>query len=107
MWWINKEFRSMCTQIDFRASQKQIALDDWADRQVLDPKIWDTVLINTAAGEFRVAACYDELLTSMYGDYRKLPPLTERVNEFMRSYNRIMYFENNWPCKGDGRAESK
>lgn len=89
---IDDAFYSLCSQYDVRTAKNQLALDEWLDRQVLDPKIWDTVLLDTDVGTFRVASCYDELLTSMYGDYRKLAPLKDRVQEVLRSYQKIEFY---------------
>ena len=45
-------------------------------------------------GVFRVPENYDEILTSTYGDYKKIFPLKDRIDEMMYHYKGLKSFEN-------------
>lgn len=93
---ISDEFHELCSRYDCYHSKNLMSIDEWLDRQILPNKIWQTELIETTNGSFRIASCYDELLTTMYGDYHKIPPLSARIDEFTHAYQRLRYFEENW-----------
>ena len=57
---------------------------DWYD---FSPSFFmDTRLIKTENGEFRIPVEYEKMLKIIYGDYKKIPPLEERLKELMRHY---------------------
>ena len=57
---------------------------DWYD---FSPSFFlNTRLIKTENGEFRIPVEYEKMLKIIYGDYKKIPPLEERLKELMRHY---------------------
>jgi hypothetical protein len=97
---IDEKFCRMCSQYDPYQSPNLLSTDEWLDRQVLDAGILDTVLLETEDGPYRVAACYRELLQKMYGNYGEYLPVSQRIQEVVKSYNRLSYFSG---LKQNGR----
>lgn len=57
----------------------------WHDPYYYD-YIWDSQLIKTNEGTFRISKSYEYLLQHIYGDYRKIPELQRRINEVLVHY---------------------
>ena len=86
---IDAEFDGLCRKYDFHRSHNQLVTDFYSDRQLFHSDMWNTEFIKTCGGEFRIASSADEILRDLYGEYRSLPPLEERIREFRRSCHRI------------------
>lgn len=48
--------------------------------------IWDSQLIKTDEGTFRISKSYEYLLQNKYGDYMKIPELQSRIDEVLMHY---------------------
>ena len=55
-------------------------------------ELWDTMLWETQAGEFRITKNYEQVLQMMYGDYKKIYPLENRLNEMMGHYRQLTQY---------------
>ena len=62
-------------------------------------ELWDTVLLETDEGTFRVPRCYDAVLTKIYKDYRRIFPLESRLREMLNSYEHISGKKVSWSVK--------
>ncbi len=52
-------------------------------------ELWDTELLNTDKGVFRISKNYDKILRSIYKDYNKIYPLESRISEMLSTYGNI------------------
>lgn len=92
---INNDYISLCNQYDCRTSKYLIPFDDDSDKQVfLKEKMITTTLLKTSKGTFRIPTDYDYVLNSIYGDYTRIPPLTNRLAELQRTYNKLKYYND-------------
>ena len=85
---INKKHDFLCNQYPLnQASQCMIV----ATNAVISPtaELWDTMLLQTQEGEFRITKNYEQILQMMYGDYKKIYPLENRLNEMMGHYRHL------------------
>jgi len=89
---IEKRFDSMCAQCPLADSETCAVV---GDNKLTMPTqlLWDTMLYETEAGTFRITKNYEQILTLMYGDYKKIYPLESRLKEIMRYYRRLVRFE--------------
>lgn len=55
-------------------------------------ELWDTKLLETQVGEFRITKNYEQILQMMYGDYKKIYPLENRLDEMMGHYKRLIKY---------------
>lgn len=92
---IDSEFESLCKEYDSSECKNLLVTDFYADRQLFHSEMWETNLIKTYNGDFRIACCYDRILTELYGDYKSVPPLKDRIDEFRKSYQRIKRMNRN------------
>lgn len=62
-------------------------------QSIMDSKDFiDTKLIELDSGTYRIPVYYDDLLTKWYGDYHRIMPLEERLNEMRIHYNNLRRF---------------
>lgn len=89
---INAELEKICRKYDpYQTGVTMPAVQASAHYFWNTEKLWDTELISTSAGEFRVTKHYDEILTTNYKDYRKIFPLHLRLNEMYSTYYKLKY----------------
>ena len=90
---INEEFYSSCEEYPMDNYDHCATVDIECGKFIFNTdKLWNTTLLKTDTGEFRITQNYEEVLTQIYGDYKKIYPIEGRVNEVMRSYKRLEYF---------------
>ncbi len=90
---IAKKFDALCTKYDFDEVPYSVGADYTAVKRHYDTKkMWNTVLYTTESGVFRIPENYDEILTSTYGDYKKIFPLKDRLDEMMLHYKSLKTF---------------
>ena len=58
-------------------------------------KVLDTVPIVLQGAEFLIPRDYDSVLRGYYGDYTKIPPLEQRLKEMMRTYHKLLRYDQN------------
>lgn len=91
---VEEKYYELCTRYDFDKSKYSVAANSLCDKKTfLTEKMWETELIDTSIGKFRIPKNYDEVLTSIYGDYNKIFPLQNRLNEMLGYYKRLKYFD--------------
>jgi hypothetical protein len=56
-------------------------------------KLWNTFTIRTSIGDFNVTKDNDNVLKELYGDYHKIFPLQERIDEVYNNYNNFRHIE--------------
>ena len=92
---IDNQYRRLCEKYPTTASSYCISADTFADWKVIPSRLlWDTKIVKGSYGEIRIPVHYDELLTIMYGDYKKIPSLQGRIHEVLSNYKRIIKFNN-------------
>jgi lipopolysaccharide cholinephosphotransferase len=95
---VDRNFRALAEQYPMDSAKYCLGVDtDCVKRCYVSQMLWDTELMETAEGTFRVPKEREKLLEMMYGDYRKAFPLQRRLGECMRNYRRLMN-----KCKGEG-----
>lgn len=88
-----KQYDALCSRYSVWSSTYCVSADSFADWYDFPAKyIYETQLISTECGQFRISVHYEELLSIMYGDYRKIPPLKNRLNELFHHYERLTRF---------------
>lgn len=91
---LSKEFNELCTKYDYFSSKISLPTTGGASFRRFDTKkIWETSLIKTANGTFRIPNNYDEVLKSVYGDYMMTPDLKSRLKEMLSFYNTLQYYD--------------
>ena len=92
---IDNQYRILCEKYPTTTSSYCISADTFADWKAIPSKLlWDTKIVKCSYGEIRIPVHYDELLTIMYGDYKKVPSLQGRIHEVLSNYKRIIKFNN-------------
>ena len=86
-------YQTFCGKYPARSSKICISADVYADWYEFPAEyIWETKLIRTNDGEFRIPVHYDEVLTMIYKDYRKSPSLEQRIYEVLVHHERLERF---------------
>ena len=84
------DYEAICSRHAMDEYKYLVSADSFADDYLFPSDIFNnTKLITTDLGTFRIPEKYDEILKIQYGDYMKIFPLEERVNEMMNSYERL------------------
>jgi len=92
---VTVNYERLCSEYDFDEAPYSVGADYTAVKRHYDTKkMWNTVLYTTENGVFRIPENYDEILTSTYGDYKKIFPLKDRLDEMMYHYKWLKSFEN-------------
>ena len=61
-----------------------------ANQRIYDAKgLYEVQSYKTMCGEYLIPKGYNEILKLVYGDYFQLPPLKNRLNEFLKSYEEL------------------
>lgn len=66
-------------------------------------KLWDTKLLETEKGTFRIPQNYDEILKSIYKDYSTIYPLKSRLSEMLSCYGNIVDNSKLFKIRKNGR----
>lgn len=91
---IQQEYNSLCSRYPIEQSDICIEADRFADCYEIPTQLLsDTVIVHTDIGEVRISAHSDELLQIFYGDYMKVPPISQRVQEVINHYNKLKYYD--------------
>lgn len=91
---IQEKFEALCQKYPIKSSEYCIVANSFADRNIFPSRTMkETMMISTAAGNFFVPVNYDEVLSMIYGEYKTIPPIQNRIKEVLHSYNRIKFFE--------------
>ena len=97
---LDKAMDKLCSDIPFDKSGICIPVITVYKNMMFDTKeLWDTVLLETDEGTFRVPRCYDAVLTKIYKDYRRIFPLESRLREMLNSYEHISGKKVSWSVK--------
>lgn len=92
---VESKYDELCTKYDFDEVPYSVGADYTAVKRHYDTKkMWNTVLYTTESGVFRIPENYDEVLKNTYGDYKKVFPLKDRLNEMVYHYKGLKSFEN-------------
>lgn len=87
---ITKNMKSVCGKFDFSKAKMCITVaGDYKNKAFETNKLWETMLIKTENGTFRITKNYDYVLKIIYGNYQKIFPLENRLNEMISHYNKI------------------
>ena len=87
---IDKKMEILCTKYDYDLSKKYIPVFDVYKHISFETKILkQTINKDTLFGTFRISSEYEKILHQIYGDYKKIFPLENRVNEMITSYSKI------------------
>ena len=82
-----KEYKEIMLKHTTNNCENICSADRFSDWYDFSPSFFlNTKLISTENGEFRIPVEYHKMLTIIYGDYEKIPPLEERLKELMRHY---------------------
>ncbi len=79
---------TLCTKYDFDHSD-YVASISWAygpGEMMRKEEFLQSVKVPFNGREFNAISCWDSYLTTMYGDYMKLPPENKRINHLMDAY---------------------
>lgn len=88
-----RQYDALCARYPVEGSAYCVSADSFADWYDFPTEyIRETELISTACGQFRIPVHYEELLNIMYKDYRKIPPLKNRLYEMAAHYERLTRF---------------
>lgn len=88
---ILKKYYSLCKNPSMN-SEYSIRADAASRLFVYKSKdVWNTTLMKIdSKHELRIPVKYEKILTDQYGDYSKIPPLNQRIQEVLNSYNRLI-----------------
>lgn len=87
---IDKKMEILCTKYDFDSSEKCIPVFDVYKHISFETKILkQTINKDTIFGTFRISSEYEKILHQIYGDYKRIFPLENRINEIITSYSKI------------------
>ncbi len=88
--WVDKKILDICNRYPLKDSKLCIPLFRVYSNIYFEyEKLWDTKLIDTDYGTFRITKNYDEILSRIYGDYMRVYPLENRLSEMLRFYEHI------------------
>lgn len=91
---INKKYYNLCEKYPLSFSDACVSTDSDCCKRLYNTKeMWETELIKTAIGEFRISSNYEEILTQVYGDYKRIYPLENRLDEMIKNYSYLKYYE--------------
>lgn len=83
----------LCEKYPAKKSAICVSADSFADWYEFPSNIlWDTELIETRNGTFRIPKEYSKILKIEYGDYMSIPPIESRFHEMIVHYNRLKGF---------------
>ena len=91
---IQTQYDELCRKYKPSESEYCVSADSFSDWYLIPTRLFrNTKIIETSIGEFNIPSEYEEMLSIMYGDYGKIPPLENRINELIRSHSRLKFFE--------------
>lgn len=89
---INNRLNEICTEYDpVKTDTTIVVLSVYGHLHLAwsYKMLWDTEIIKTPKGEFRITKNYDSILKSIYKDYLKIYPLENRLGEMINCYVKI------------------
>ena len=88
---IMKQYHKLCTMYDVKKSIINITADMFAMESTLESKfLWDTKIgVDSLNNKLRIPVHYEEVLNHEYGNYKKIFPLQDRLNEMLQHYNKL------------------
>ena len=87
---IYNKYMKTAAQFPMVDSKKCCLADSYSFYYDLDTELFgETVLQETEIGTLRIPARYDEILKRMYGDYRAVPALKDRLNEMYKRFEHL------------------
>lgn len=82
-----KKYKEVVMKHTINDCENVCSADRFSDWYDFSPSFFqNTKLIRTENGEFRIPVEYEKMLKIIYGDYKKIPPLEDRLKELMRHY---------------------
>ena len=91
---INQEYEKLCSQYSSKTASYCISADTFASwRDYPTSLLWETKVVEADYGEIRIPVHFEELLSLIYGDYKKIPPLEKRIQEVRYNHLRIKQYE--------------
>ncbi len=90
-----KQYIELCEQYSLENSDYVIPADSFADSFSCPKRLLtDTMLIKSDIGEFYIPLDYENVLKFLYNNYKEVPTLESRINEVLKSYQRLCFFDN-------------
>jgi len=90
---LNKVFEAIAFEFPLNACTYCTTADNWADVDVLQYDLLrETENHITSDGEFVIPTRYDEVLSAIYGDFRRLPDLSSRIKDVYYHYRLIKQY---------------
>ena len=90
---LDREYRRLCGQYPSDTATYCISADSFATwKEIPSALLWQTMLMDCQYGTVRVPVHYEQLLTMMYGDYKTVPPLKNRIADVLTHQKRIRAF---------------
>jgi lipopolysaccharide cholinephosphotransferase len=97
---IEKKMQELCVKYDFLETKTCASVT--MNKRIFDAqKLWDTMIVENGEGAFRITRHYDYVLRSIYGNYYKIYPLENRLNEMMLNYQKISGKNVKWNSIGE------
>ncbi len=85
-----QEYLSICSEFKAKESKYNITADTFSGEVIYKSKsVWKTTLVKTNIGEYFIPFDCDTILRQTYGDYTKIPPLENRVDEVLYHYGKL------------------
>ncbi len=91
---IDSEYNRLCDKYSAVRTEACVSADSYADWYYFPSEyLKETKLIETQDGVWRIPVEYDKLLKIIYGDYKQVPPIEDRIEELLFHYRRLKFFE--------------
>ncbi len=91
---ITTNMKEICERYDsFKTKCCIVMQGGYRNKSFDTEKLWNTKLCETEIGVFRITKNYEYVLKIIYGDYKRIFPLEDRLNEMLTHYNVLS--ENN------------
>lgn len=92
---ISKKYEELCGRYSPQDSNFFISADSFAEWYLFPKELFrDTKLIKIETGTFRIPVDYKKMLEITYGEFDRIPPLKQRLEEMLFAYDRLKYFDN-------------
>ena len=89
-----KRFEELCSKYDFKKSKYCIQISRGSGAYLFETeKCWDTLLIDTDIGEFKISRDYENMLNMFYKGNITHPPINKCINEVVKHYKHFKYYE--------------
>lgn len=89
---INDELENICNQYDPEETDITIPVfSAYKHIYWITSELWETELLDTDFGTFRITKHYDKILRNIYKDYNRIFPLQNRIDELYTNYYLIKH----------------